>query len=79
MSTMKSTIIDKATKALKRSLTEAEAEAIAIYCAGKQPKPVAWANPKSQAAEDYATVCGIAHAESTRAHDAALTAAIRGD
>lgn len=77
--TSKSTIIAKAETKLGRKLTASELQAVAIYCAGRIPKPVAWSNPKSQAAEDYATVCAIAHAESTRAHDAAISAAIKGE
>lgn len=79
MTTTKSTIIAKAETTLGRTLTASETEAVSEYCAGQIPAPVAWSNPKSQAAEDYATVCAIAHAESTRAHDAAISAAIRGE
>lgn len=77
--TTKSSIIARAETTLGRTLTASETEAVSEYCAGRTPKPVAWANPKGQAAEDYATVCAIAHAGSARAHDAAINAAIRGE
>lgn len=56
------TVKSEAEKTIGRALNESEVAAVTRHLNGEQPGPVAWANPASQAARDYAQVCAIAHA-----------------